>query len=141
MNIWEKEKREQGENFRTVRKWRSAARRHFRKSGQQHLLAHIPRQNYTTGERHRNRGRGTTQKSRKRDNIKGMNCKADLGTNCKADALLKSVWSVQVVQQVLGMFSKASHTTFNVFFCCKKMFWLFADWHNFQGRVQAHKSR
>ena len=59
MSIWEKEKREQGENFWAVRNWKRATRRHFSKSGQQCLLACIPRKNRTAGERHRNRGRGT----------------------------------------------------------------------------------
>jgi len=58
-----------------MRKWRRAARRHFSKSRQQNLLSRIPRKNYTAGERHRYRGRWTTQKSRKRDNSKGTNFK------------------------------------------------------------------
>ena len=69
MSIWEKEKREQGENFWAVRKWSRAARRHLNESGQQHLLACIPRKNHIAWERQIYRGRGTTQKSRKRDNM------------------------------------------------------------------------
>ena len=51
------------------------------------------------------------QKSRKRDNKKGIKFEADLGTNSEATVLLKFV---QSVQQVLGTFFEVGRTAFNV---------------------------
>ena len=102
------------------------------------FIARILRQNCTTGERHRNRGRGTPQKLRKRDSSKGTNFDAGLGMNFEVVVLLKSVQSVQLVQQVLCMFFEAGHTTFNVVLLLQIfLFWLFADWHDFRGGFQA----
>jgi len=83
--------------------------------------------------------RRKAQKSRKRNSSNGMNFEANLSTNFEAFGLLKSV---RFVQQVRGMFFEVGCTTFTIVLLLEKIvFWLLADWHDFQGRIQARKSR
>ena len=75
----------------------------------------------------------------KRDNNEGTDFEADLGMNFEAAVLLKFVRSVH---QVMGTFFEVGCTTFYVVLLLENfLFWMFADWHNFRGGVQARKSR